>query len=138
MLYGSVAQGRETPCQQLANAKLGLFVHYVFGLTQAAPGRPPVPDVNTFAGALDVNGIARMAKVMGAQYVVFTSMHWRMTLLFPSQVWGALFPDHVSKRGIVGDLARALEREHIEMRTCYMIDAADWNGPVSLWLMGTV
>jgi Alpha-L-fucosidase len=115
MLCGSVAQCGETPRQQLANAKLGLFVHYVFGLTQAAPGIPPLRDVNAFAGALDVNGIVRMAKDMGAQYVVFTSMHWRMTVLYPSQAWGGLFPDHVSKRDVVGELARALDRQHIRL-----------------------
>lgn len=115
LVSGSVAQCGETPRQHLANAKLGLFVHYVFGLTQAAPGAPPLRHVNAFAGALDVNGISKMAKTMGAQYVVFTSMHWRMTVLFPSQVWGALFPNHVSKRDVIGELARALNREHIRL-----------------------
>jgi hypothetical protein len=115
MALCSAAQSAESPRQQLANAKLGLFVHYVFGLTQAAPGEPPLADVNAFGNALDVDGIAQMAKSMGAQYVVFTSMHWRMTVLFPSHVWGGLFPDHVTKRDLVGDLAKALDREHIRL-----------------------
>ncbi len=108
-------QAKALPRQELANAKLGLFVHYVFGKTEAAPGKPPMQNVDAFADALDVNGIARMAKTMGAQYVVLTSMHWRMTLLFPSRVWGGLFPDHVAKRDLIRDLARALSREHIQL-----------------------
>jgi Alpha-L-fucosidase len=115
ILNPTVIHAKETPRQQLANAKLGLFVHYVFGMTQAAPGRPPMRNVVAFANALDVIGIARMAKTMGAQYVVFTSMHWRMTVLFPSHVWGSLFPDHVTERDVIGDLAQALNREHIRL-----------------------
>lgn len=115
VLNPRLIHAKETPRHQLGNAKLGLFVHYVFGLTQAAPGKPPTQNVNTFADALDANGIAKIAKTMGAQYVVFTSYHWRMTVLFPSQVWGALFPDHVSKRDVIGALAQALNREHIHL-----------------------
>jgi len=115
ILKPAAIYAKESPRQQLANAKLGLFIHYVFSVTEAAPGRPPMPDVNAFADALDVDGIAQMAKTMGAQYVVFTSMHWRMTVLFPSQVWGGIYPDHVSQRDLVGDLARALDRVHIPL-----------------------
>lgn len=46
LLYSSYAIGQsattrstESARQVIANAKLGLFVHYVFGLTQAAPGQ---------------------------------------------------------------------------------------------------
>ena len=105
----------ESPREQLANAKLGLFIHYVYGITEAAPGRPPIQDVSAFANALDVNGIVQTAKSMGAQYVIITSMHWGLTPLYPSQVWGALFPDRVPRRDLVGDLARALNREHIRL-----------------------
>src|SRR5579875_36255 len=107
------ARASETPRRLLGNAKLGLFVHYVFGLTQASPGEPPMQNANAFAEALDVNSIAQVAKTMGAQYVIFTSMHWRMTVLFPSQVWGSLFPDHVVERDLIRDLAEALTREHL-------------------------
>jgi hypothetical protein len=105
MALCSAVQSAESPRQRLSNAKLGLFVHYVFGLTQAGPGEPPLLDVNAFGDVLDVNGIAQMAKTMGAQYVVFTSMHWRMTVLFPSLVWGGLFPSHVTERDVnISDL----------------------------------
>ncbi len=100
---------------ELGNAKLGLFVHYVFGLTQAAPGKPPLGNVNQFADALNVAGIAKMAQTMGAQYVIFTAYHWRMTTLFPSKVWGAGFPGHVCKRDVIAALAAALKARHIKL-----------------------
>jgi hypothetical protein len=109
----AVLHADKSPAQELGEAKLGLFVHYAFGLTQAAPGRPPMEDVNAFADALDVNGIAQMAKAMGAQYVVFTSFHWRNTVLFPSRVWGAIFPNNVTHRDVIAALADVLNREHI-------------------------
>jgi hypothetical protein len=115
LLIPPTAGAKESPRQQLANAKLGLFVHYVFGLTQSAPGTPPMQNVNAFAGALNVNGIAQMAKTMGAQFVIFTSMHWRMTVLFPSNVWGGIFPNHVAQRDVIGALASALHREGIPL-----------------------
>jgi hypothetical protein len=115
ILSPAAVHAKKSPRQELANAKLGLFVHYVFGGTQAAPGMPPMQNVNAFADALDVIGLAQTAKVMGAQYVVFTSMHWRMTVLFPSQVWGGIFPDHVCQRDLIGDLAQALNREDISL-----------------------
>jgi hypothetical protein len=99
----------------LANAKLGLFVHYVFGLTEAAPGKPPLKNVNRFADDLNVNGIANMASAMGAQYVIFTAYHWRMTMLFPSRVWGGIFPNHVSHRDVISALAAALKAKGIAL-----------------------
>ncbi len=85
----------QTPKQFMQQAKLGLFVHYVYGLTQAAPGKPPHKSLAKFAKDLDVNAIAKLASQMDAQYVILTSWHWRMTTLFPSKVWGNLFPHHV-------------------------------------------
>ncbi len=99
----------------LANAKLGLFVHYVFGLTQAAPGKPPLKNVNEFANDLNVKGIADMASTMGAQYVVFTAYHWRMTMLFPCPFWRSAFPNHDSNRDVIKALAKALKLRGIKL-----------------------
>ncbi len=99
----------------LANAKLGLFVHYVFGLTQAAPGRPPLKNVNEFANDLNVKGIADMASAMGAQYVIFTAYHWRMTMLFPCPFWRSAFPNHDSSRDVIKALAKALTLRGIKL-----------------------
>jgi uncharacterized membrane protein len=99
----------------LANAKLGLFVHYVFGLTQAAPGRPPLKNVNEFANDLNVKGIADMASAMGAQYVIFTAYHWRMTMLFPCPFWSSAFPNHDSSRDVIKSLAQALKLRGIKL-----------------------
>jgi hypothetical protein len=105
----------ETPVQFMRQAKLGLFVHYVYGLTQSAPGRAPVKGLNRFADDLNVQGIANMASRMGAQYVVFTAYHWRMNMLLRCPVWKKIFPSHVSKRDVVGDLAKALRAKGIKL-----------------------
>ncbi len=105
----------QTPLQFIHRAKLGLFVHYVFGLTDASPGKPPLKNLNQFADALKVRTIVDLAQAMDAQYVIFTSYHWRMTTLFPSKVWGGEFPTHSARRDIVGDLARALNSKGIKL-----------------------
>lgn len=115
ILIGSQATVEGSPRPQLWNAKLGLFVHYVFGLTQAAPGKPPLKNVNKFADDLNVNGIADMASAMGAQYVVFTAYHWRMTMLFPCSFWGREFPHHVCRRNVIVQLADALKKKGIKL-----------------------
>ena len=104
----------QTPVQFMRGAKLGLFVHYVYGLTHAAPGKPPHKSLKKFANDLDVNAIAKLADQMDAQYVILTAWHWRMTTLFPSKVWGKLFPHHVCQRDIIGQLATALKARGIK------------------------
>ena len=105
----------QTPLQFIHGAKFGLFVHYVFGLTDAAPGRPPLQNLKRFSDEIKVRTIVHMAQSMDAQYVIFTSYHWRMTTLFPSRVWGSAFPGHSSPRDIVGDLAKALAARGIKL-----------------------
>ncbi len=47
----------QTPLQFMHRAKLGLFVHYVYGLTDAAPGKPPLKNLKQFAADLNVNAM---------------------------------------------------------------------------------
>jgi alpha-L-fucosidase len=67
------------------------------------------------ADALDVQALARMAKDMGAQYVIFTAYHAGMNLMYPSPLWGKVFPRKVSKRDLIGDLAEALKAQGIPL-----------------------
>ncbi len=105
----------QTPRQFMQKAKLGLFVHYVYGLTQAAPGKPPLKNLNDFANCLNVQGIADVAQAMGAQYVIFTAYHWRMNMLLRCPAWKKIFPSHVSNRDVVGGLAKALRAKGIKL-----------------------
>ena len=67
------------------------------------------------ADGLDVNALASVAKGMGAQYVIFTAYHAGMNLMYPSPLWGRVFPNEVSKRDLIGDLANALKAQGIPL-----------------------
>jgi len=102
---------------------MGLFVHYTVGSlsdgqyrgTWTDPKGKPVTDVNTLTEGLDVNALAEVAKGMGAQYVIFTSYHAGMNLLYPSQIWAKVFPNKVSRRDLISDLADALKAKGIPL-----------------------
>ena len=94
----------------LSNAKAGLFVHYVYGLTPQDPSGAKVGTLDEFANALDVEALAETTKQAGAEYLIFTAYHAGMRMLYPSKLWGGVFPDKVSKRDLIGDLADALKK----------------------------
>jgi len=112
-----------SPRAYCANAKMGLFVHYTLGTyhdghyegTWTNPKGKPATDINSVADGLDVNALASMAKGMGAQYVIFTAYHAGMNLMYPSPLWGRVFPNKVSKRDLIGDLADALKAQGIPL-----------------------
>lgn len=111
------------PRAYFANAKMGLFVHYTLGTyhdghyggTWTGPNGKPATDINAVADALDVNALASVAKGMGAEYVIFTAYHAGMNLLFPCSIWGKVFPNKVSKRDLIGDLADSLRANGIPL-----------------------
>jgi alpha-L-fucosidase len=102
---------------------MGLFVHYTLGTyhdgryggTWTDPKGKPATDLNAVADALDVKALASVAQGMGAQYVIFTAFHAGMNLLYPSRFWGSVFPNKVSKRDVIGDLADALKAKDIPL-----------------------
>ena len=102
-------QNRKSP---LSRAKLGVFVHYVCGLTPATPQGGNLADrgVDAFARALDVEALAELTKQAGAEYLIFTAYHAGIRMLYPSKVWAEVFPDKVSKRDLIGDLADACKK----------------------------
>ena len=112
-----------SPRAYCAQAKIGLFVHYTlgtyhdghFGGTWTGPQGKPATDLNRVADSLDVHALAALAKSMGAQYVIFTAYHAGMNMLFPSRVWGEVFPNKVARRDLVGELADALQAQGIPL-----------------------
>jgi len=116
-------QAAISPRAYCANAKMGLFVHYTLGTyhdghyggTWTGPQGKPATNLNVVADALDVKALASVAKGMGAQYVIFTAYHAGMNLLYPSEIWGRVFPNKVSKRDLIGDLAGALRAQGIPL-----------------------
>jgi hypothetical protein len=112
-----------SPRAYCANAKMGLFVHYTLGTyadghyggTWTNPTGKPATNINSVADGLDVKALASLARDMGAQYVIFTAYHAGMNLMYPSPFWGRVFPNKVSKRDLIGDLADALKAEGIPL-----------------------
>ena len=122
----SLSWGVESPvlCQttnrlSFADMHVGLFAHYMYvgkpyqyGATQWADGTV-VQSLDELADNLDVEDFATMAAAMRAQYVLFTTWHANMNVLFPSAVMKRQLPGHCSRRDAVGDLVRALKARNI-------------------------
>jgi hypothetical protein len=112
-----------SPRAYCANAKMGLFVHYTLGTyhdghyggTWTGPNGQPATDLNSVANGLDVKALADVAEGMGAQYIIFTAYHAGMNLMYPSPFWEKVFPNKVSKRDLIGDLADALKAKGIPL-----------------------
>lgn len=108
---------------------IGLFAHYIyvgkpyaFGATEWADGTA-VQSLDELADNLDVEDFAATAAAMRAQYVLFTTWHANMNVLFPSTVMQRQLPGHCSRRDVVGDLIRALKARNI--RTVLYIHPSD-------------
>lgn len=99
----------------LSNAKFGVFVHYVHGLTPKDATGAKFKTIDEFADALDVEALAETAKQAGAEYLVFTTYHCGIRILYPSKVWGGVFPDKVSRRDVIGELADAVRKRGMSL-----------------------
>lgn len=76
-----VKAGRERYERQ----KYGLFVHYVPGLT-ADPQGGRRPGIDELVQRFEAEQFARDAEAFGVEYVVFTVMHYKARMLYPSAV----------------------------------------------------
>ena len=108
---------------RIQQAKVGLFVHYVFRQTKGntarytpmnIEGRKP-RDLNELADAFDPKKLADFAEAMGAEYVIFTAFHAGMNMLYPSQVMGEILPEKVSKRDVIRELQDAMDAKGIPL-----------------------
>lgn len=100
---------------------LGLFAHYTYvgkaypwGWTQWADGTP-ARSLDDLADHLDVEDFAATAASMRAQYVMFTTFHANMNVLFPSRTLATHLPGHSARRDAVGALIQALKARNIRV-----------------------
>lgn len=100
---------------------LGLFVHYMFpgkkyqyGATVWADGSP-VTSLDELADNFDAEDFATTAKRMRAQYIIFTTSHASMNVLYPSEVMQRYLPGHTSKRDVVRDVIKAMKKQDIRV-----------------------
>jgi hypothetical protein len=97
----------------------GIFIHYTYagkpyewGATVWADGSE-VASLDELSDNLDVNDLAEVAASARAQYVIFTTFHANMQVLFPSRVMNEYLPGHTSQRDAVCDLIEALKARGI-------------------------
>jgi len=125
----SLVPGQTTGHPSWADMHLGLFASYTYvgkpyewGWTEWADGTM-AKSLDELADNLDVEDFAATAAAMRAQYVVFTTWHANMNVLFPSTAMKRHLPGHCSRRDAVGDLIRALKARKI--RTVLYIHPSD-------------
>jgi hypothetical protein len=91
--------------------KYGLFVHYVYGdaypVTQNVGGSIP-KNLNELAEGFDVEAFVRDVVSFGMEYVIFTTWHCSMNMLYPSEAMNRLRPGHASRRDVIRELIEAL------------------------------
>lgn len=81
--------------------KYGLFVHYVPGLTIDTNGQHP--DIDTLARTFDAAQFAQDAADFGVEYVIFTVMHLKARMLYPSEANKRWRDDRRAPAGEVGN-----------------------------------
>lgn len=95
-------------------SRYGLFVHYVPGLTVDARGHS-THDIDEVANRFNAQQLADDAETFGAEYLIFTSMHYRMRPLYPSAATEKWRPGNSSNRDVIRDLIEALKPKGIKL-----------------------
>ncbi len=118
---GQTAGGRSSGGNSYQDMKLGLFVHYMnpakeyrWGSTQWADGSQ-VQSLGELADNFDADDLAKTAASMGVQYVIFTTWHANMNVLYPSKVMKKWLPGHCTERDVIRDLISALKARKIKL-----------------------
>lgn len=119
---------------------LGLFAHYMYpggtymgehqngnsqymwGATEWADGSA-VKSLDELADNFDAEDFAATAESMRAQYIIFTTSHANMNVLFPSEVMKHYLPGHSSHRDVLSDLIKAVKAKNI--RVMFYIHPSD-------------
>ena len=124
-----IAQDVATGRASFYEMHFGFFAHYMFpgkkyqyGATVWADGSP-VMSLDELADNFDAEDFAATAKLMRAQYIIFTTSHANMNVLFPSEVMQRYLPGHTSKRDVLRDLIKAVKAKRI--RVIFYIHPSD-------------
>jgi hypothetical protein len=125
----TIAQDSVTARASFYEMHLGLFAHYMFpqpgyqwGGTEWADGSA-VKSLDELADNFDAEDFAATAKTMRAQYIIFTTSHANMNVLFPSEVIKKYLPVHFSHRDVLRDLITEVKARNI--RVMFYIHPSD-------------
>ena len=117
----SMAKDSLTANADFLNMHYGLFVHYSFpgkkyqyGSTDWIDGSA-IQSLDELADNFDAEDLAQKAASMRAQYVIFTTSHANMNVLFPSKVMDKYLPGHTSKRDVLKDVIKAVKAKNIRV-----------------------
>ena len=117
----SMAKDSLTANADFLNMHYGLFVHYSFpgkkyqyGSTDWIDGSA-IQSLDELADNFDAEDLAQKAAAMRAQYVIFTTSHANMNVLFPSKVMDKYLPGHTSKRDVLTDMIKAVKAKNIRV-----------------------
>jgi len=124
-IAGDSASGRAS----FYEMHLGLFAHYMF--PQNGYAWPPtkwadttfVRSLDELADNFDAADFADKAATMRAQYIIFTTSHANMNVLFPSAVISKYLPGHASKRDVLRDVINEMKSRNI--RVMFYIHPSD-------------
>ncbi len=94
--------------------KYGLFIHYVHGLSMFSDGRKP-KNINETLDSFDVEGFARDVADTGVQFLVFTSWHWKMIPLYPSEVTAKWRGYEIPRRDLLGEIIDAVNAKGVKV-----------------------
>jgi uncharacterized protein YjdB len=112
MTIGAITTDGENAMKSM---KYSFFAHYVADLTTDVDGNV-VEDPNELADAFDAEAYADKMAAMGVEYVVFTAWHYRMVVLYDSQVmldWD--MANHRTDRDLIGDMIDAVQARGINV-----------------------
>ncbi len=111
------------------DAGYGLFCHWH---SQSVNADGSKKDYYTAVKEFDVNAFANQVDEAGAKFVIFTLIHGRHELAFPSAVMDSICPEHTStQRDLYADMFTALNAKGIRMMFYWNMHATkeepDWH-----------
>ena len=116
-----LAQDSASAHASLLEMQLGFFAHYSFpgkkyqwGSTGWIDGSD-IKSLDELADNFDATDLVEKAATMRAQYLIFTTSHANMNVLFPSEVMKQYLPGHCSKRDVLADLIKAAKKKNIRV-----------------------
>lgn len=100
----------EPALEKFKSYKHCLFVHLTYA--DLGTGHPVfkkiIPDLNTFANGINVEGFADHVKSMGVEMLVITIWHRQMNAIAPLESLEKYLPGHTSQRDVIGEVIDAM------------------------------
>jgi Alpha-L-fucosidase len=107
-----LARRRRANTDWFVKAGYGVWFHF---LDLTVPRRGPRKSYPEAVNDLDVEALASLVEETGAGYVIFTVNHGDPTCPAPIRSWEEVHPGWTTRRDLIGDLAKALNKRDIRL-----------------------